>query len=95
MTLESLKYHYFTNLFTSLLFLLLLLLLLLILLLLLLSLSLSLLLLLSSVLLLFGQRPSLIYPRTFTILPSATSTTPSLHVRIWQDGDYHSVLIAP
>ncbi|CAH3118755.1 unnamed protein product, partial [Porites lobata] len=39
--------------------------------------------------------PSLIYPRTFTILPSATSTTPSLHVRIWQDGDYHKVLIAP
>ncbi|CAH3028157.1 unnamed protein product, partial [Porites evermanni] len=38
---------------------------------------------------------SLIYPRTFTILPSATSTTPSLHVRIWQDGDYHKVLIAP
>ena len=31
----------------------------------------------------------------FTILPSATSTTPSLHVRIWQDGDYHKVLIAP
>ena len=25
---------------------------------------------------------SLIYPRTFAILPSATSTTPSLHVRI-------------
>ena len=23
------------------------------------------------------------------------STTPSLHVRIWQDGDYHKVLIAP
>ena len=44
---------------------------------------------------LFGQRPSLIYPRTFAILPSATSTTPSLHVRIWQDGDYHKVLIAP
>ena len=36
-----------------------------------------------------------IYPRTFTILPSDTSTTPSLHVRIWQDGDYHKVLIAP
>ena len=36
-----------------------------------------------------------IYPRTFTILPSATSTTPSLHVRIWQDRDYHKVLIAP
>ncbi|CAH3016538.1 unnamed protein product, partial [Porites evermanni] len=35
--------------------------------------------------------PSLINPRTFTILPSATSTTPSLHVRIWQDGDYHKV----
>ena len=29
------------------------------------------------------------------ILSSATSTTPSLHVRIWQDGDYHKVLIAP
>ena len=35
-----------------------------------------------------GQRSSLIYPRTFTILPSTTLTTPSLHVRIWQDGDY-------
>ena len=34
-------------------------------------------------------------PRTFTILPSATSTPPSLHVRIWQDGDYQKVLIAP
>ena len=89
MTLDSLKYHYFTVLFTSLL-------LLLIILLLLLSLSLSLSLLLSFLLLLlFGQRPSLIYPRTFTILPSATSTTPSLHVRICQDGDYHKVLIAP
>ena len=30
----------------------------------------------------------------FTILPSATTTTPSLHVRIWQDGEYHKVLIA-
>ena len=29
------------------------------------------------------------------LLPSAASTTPSLHVRIWQDGDYHKVLIAP
>ena len=29
------------------------------------------------------------------ISSSATSTTPSLHVRIWQDGDYHKVLIAP
>ena len=28
------------------------------------------------------------------ISSSATSTTPSLHV-IWQDGDYHKVLIAP
>ena len=54
-----------------------------------------LLLLLLLLLFLFGQRPSLICPRTFTILPSATSTTPSLHVRIWQDGDYHKVLIAP
>ena len=44
---------------------------------------------------LFGQRPSLIYPRTFTNLPSATSTTPSLQVRICQGGDYHKVLIAP
>ena len=50
---------------------------------------------LSSVKILFGQRSSLIYPRTITILPYATSTTPSLHVRIWQDGDYHKVLIAP
>ena len=31
---------------------------------------------------LFGRLPSLIYPRTSTILPFATSTTPSLHVRI-------------
>ena len=46
-------------------------------------------------LILFGQKPSLIYPRTFTILPSATSTTPSLHERIWQDWDYHIVLVAP
>ena len=30
-----------------------------------------------------------------TILPSATSTTPSLHIRIWQDGDYHKVMIVP
>ena len=30
--------------------------------------------------------------RTFTILPFATSTSPLLHVRIWQDGDYHKVL---
>ena len=29
------------------------------------------------------------------ISSSATSTTPPLHVRIWQDGDYHKVLIAP
>ena len=29
------------------------------------------------------------------ILPSATSTTPLPHVRIWQDGDFHKVLIAP
>ena len=29
------------------------------------------------------------------ILPSATSTTSLPHVRIWQDGDYHTVLIAP
>ena len=29
------------------------------------------------------------------ILPSATSTTPLPHVRIWQDGAYHKVLIAP
>ena len=28
-------------------------------------------------------------------LPSATSTTPFPHVRIWQDEDYHKVLIAP
>ena len=44
---------------------------------------------------LFGQRPSLIYQRPITILPSAASTTPSVHVRIWQDGDYHKVLISP
>ena len=29
------------------------------------------------------------------ILPSATSTTPLPHARIWQDGDVHKVLIAP
>ena len=29
------------------------------------------------------------------ILPSATSTTSLPHVRIWQDRDYHTVLIAP
>ena len=29
------------------------------------------------------------------ILPSATSTTPLPHVRIWEDGDFHKVLIAP
>ena len=54
-----------------------------------------LLLLLLLLLFLFGQRHSLICPRTFTILPSATSPIPSLHVRIWQDRDYHKVLIAP
>ena len=29
------------------------------------------------------------------ILPCATSTTPLPHVRIWQGGDFHKVLIAP
>ena len=29
------------------------------------------------------------------ILQSATSTTPLPHVRIWQDGDFHKVLITP
>ena len=29
------------------------------------------------------------------ILPSATSITPLPHVKIWQDGDFHKVLIAP
>ena len=29
------------------------------------------------------------------ILPCSTSTTPLPHVRIWQDGDFHKVLIAP
>ena len=48
-----------------------------------------------SMLILFVQRPGLIYPRTFTILPSATSTTPFLHIRIWQYGNYYKVLIAP
>ena len=39
---------------------------------------------------LFGQRPSLIYPRTLQFYHQLHQSTPFLHVRIWQDEDYLS-----